>query len=504
MYKRKGRYSSILVMRILLMSLCFFSTAALLNAQEPSGDFEILFPGVYTEKEKAALEQYFERLEAIETRGDVNVAALISGTLPEDTPGIGPTIEVTEAMVRYNNEKYDPENPILNDAEYARHLGYQDILAFPTFGAFDDFFLIPYPSEARDTLLAADLNHNLTNYRPVYPGDTLYLVQNGGDITDLTPREGAVYRSVACRFRGSIYNQRGEKVTDLVFSTYRHLRIYKPGRAPENPGFRDYWDAPDWMRRPAHTYTDDDWDVIRHIWANEKRQGAVPLYWEDVNIGDEPAWTADGPVLESVMPTAVYGMGTGGSRTMKREIMDPDIFRTMIRGETDGIYRLPDREDYVPPVPDLTPQKMPSTDEDSGTIDTADIHKQIESRAILINYMGREFAIRHIHNWMGDHGWLYNIRWSIMDPLAHAAYGKSLPTNPRAIRHLEKIPKMRRKHVLAHGLTGDLAIVKSCVYDKYVRNGEFFVELGWWVETIDGYIWQEGGATVRLPSSKAK
>ena len=118
--------------------------------------------------------------------------------------------------------------------------------------------------------------------------------------------------------------------------------------------------------------------------------------------------------------------------------------------------------------------------------------------------MGRDFAIRHIHNWMGDQGWLFNIRWSIMDPMAHAAYGKNLPDNQRTFRHLDMIPKMKGKHVLAHGLTGDLAIVKSYVYDKYVRNCEFFVELGWWVETIDGYIWQEGGATVRLPSRKTE
>jgi hypothetical protein len=30
------------------------------------------------------------------------------------------------------------------------------------------------------------------------------------------------------------------------------------------------------------------------------------------------------------------------------------------------------------------------------------------------------------------------------------------------------------------------------------------VELGWLVESIDGYIWEEGGATVKLPSKKVK
>ena len=264
------------------------------------------------------------------------------------------------------------------------------------------------------------------------------------------------------------------------------------------------WEAPDWMRRPAHYYTDDDWAFIKGIWAKEKRQGAEPRYWEDVKIGDEPTWTADGPIEESIMPTAPWGMGLGGSRTMKKEIMDPKIFKTMVRGENDGIYRLPNREDCVPPVPDdPATVPMPEMPKEDAVVDLKEIHKQTETRAVLINYFGRDIAIRHIHNWMGDHGWLYNIRWGIMAPETHAAYGKIVPVNPQAERFLEKVPKMKGKFVTAHGLTGDLAIVKSCVYDKYVRDDQFLVELGWWVETIDGYLWEEGGATVKLPSKWA-
>jgi hypothetical protein len=161
--------------------------------------------------------------------------------------------------------------------------------------------------------------------------------------------------------------------------------------------------------------------------------------------------------------------------------------------------------DYVPPVPDdpATVQRPPMPKDDAA-VDTADIHKSTETRAVLINYFGRDIAIRHINNWMGDRGWIYNIRWGIMSPETHAANGKTVPVNPQAERFLEKVPKMKGKYVSAHGLTGDLAIVKSYVYDKYVRDGEFFVELGWWVETIEGDIWEEGGATVKLPSKNVK
>jgi hypothetical protein len=499
--KKKLRHNIKFRLFLLISSLVLI-TISWAQAKELSDDFITLYPGVYTEKEKSLVEKYFADNRALEERGEIDIEALINGTLPKDTPGVGPVIQVTEEWVRYNNEKYDPENPILNDAEYAKRLGYKDILAYPTFGGHDDTYMVPYPPQARDTLLVSDLNHNFTNYRPLYPGDTIYLVINARHVTDLTPHEGSIYRSVAIQSEGSIYNQKGEKVTDVIFRVTESLKIYKEGRAPEKAGFSDMWEAPDWMSRPAHYYTDEDWKFIKDIWSKEKRQGAEPLYWEDVKIGDEPTWTLDGPIMASVSPTPTWGMGTGGSRTIKREIMDPEIFETMIRSEKDGIYLLPNREGYVPPVPGMKPMKKPVMDD--AAIDTREIHKETEDRAVLINYMGRDYAIRHINNWMGDHGWLHNIRWSIMDPRAHAAYGKIVPVNPQAERFIDKVPKMKGKHVSTHGLTKDVAIVKSYVYNKYVQDGEFFVDLAWWIESIEGDIWEEGGATVKLPSKKVK
>jgi hypothetical protein len=469
-------------------------------------DFVVLYPGVYTDKEKDLVEKYLADNKALEERGDIDVQALIEGTLPKDTPGLGPSFVVTEAMVRYNNEKYDPENPVLNDIEYARKLGYKDIIAMPCYGAHDDTFMVPYPPEARDTLLVSQLNHSVTSYKPIYPGDTLYLVSNSRHVTDQTPTEGSIYRTITLRSTGSIYNQRGEKVNDVVWRVTESVKIFKEGKKPAKMGFRDMWEAPDWMSRPAHYYTDEDWEYIKDLWSKEKCRASETLYWEDVKIGDEPTWTVDGPILESLAPTEPYGMGTGGSRTMKKEIMDPEVFKTMVRDEKDGIYRLPNREDYIPAIPDGAGDRPrpPMDDADSAAIDTADIHKQTESRAILINFLGRDIAVRHINNWMGDHGWIYNIRWGIMPAEAHRALGKNVPINPDAEYFLEKVPPMKGKHVLAHGLTGDLALVKSYVYDKYYRDGEPFVELGWWIETIEGDIWLAGGATVKLPSKKRK
>jgi hypothetical protein len=397
--------------------------AATPTAAAETSKFQTLYPGVYTEHEAALVKKYFDANRALQERGPIDVRKLIAGTLPPDTPGLGPVIKVTEDWVRYNNAKYDPDNGLRKDRDYARKAGWQDILAYPTFGAHDDTFMLPYPPAARDKLLVSDLNHSVTTYQPIYPGDTLYLVANEREVVDLTPPAGATHRSLAIQTKGSIYNQRGEKVNDVVFRVTESVRVFADSAdRPANPGFFDIWEAPDWLRRPAHFYTDKDWRLIRSIWSKEKRRGAEPLYWEDVKVGEAPAWTLDGPVEASVAPIAPWGMGAGGSRSMRGEIMDPAVFPTMVRGAKDGIWRLHERAAYVPAVPAALDAKEGQAAA-AGAIDTTDIHKDGAKRSPLVNYMGRELAIRHLGNWMGDQGWLYNIRWSIMTraPSAHMA-----------------------------------------------------------------------------------
>ncbi len=470
-------------------------------------DFITLFPGVYTEREKPYVEKYFEECAAINRRGTIDAGRLIQGTLPEDTPGIGPVVHVTEEMVRYNNGKYDPENPLYNDKAYAQKMGHPDILAFFTYGAHDDTYTSPYPPEARDTLLVSQLSHSVSSLCPIYPGDTLYLVHDKRTITDLTPAQGDKHRTLALHSEGSIYNQHGEKVNAVEFNVTESVRIFKDGKRPEVMGFPEIWEAPDWNKRPPHYYTDEDYGYIRSVWASEKRQGNKPLYWEDVQIGDTPAMTADGPIIESVLPTAPYGQGIGGTRTMKKEIMDEDVFKTMIKRPEDGIYVLADKAAYTPAIPDNAQVIMlfddgRRTDEEDGAVNTSDIHssENADTRAAIINFFGRDTAIRHIHNWIGDYGIVRNIKWSIMCPETHALYNKPVPANPYFRRFIQQVPELKGKTVNTHGLTKDMAFVKSQVIDKYVENGEFIVKLIWWIEEIEHNIWIEGSADVCLPS----
>ena len=152
-------------------------------------DFITLYPGVYTEGEKPYMEAYVAECEAIEKRGTIDVQAMINGTLPEGTPGFEKLYPVPEALVKYQNARIDPENRVINDPEYAKELGYKDIFALPTFTPHSNVDKA-FPPAGRDTILANQLNGNITSYLPIYPGDTLYLVHNKRTIRDITPEGG--------------------------------------------------------------------------------------------------------------------------------------------------------------------------------------------------------------------------------------------------------------------------------------------------------------------------
>lgn len=96
-------------------------------------------------------------------------------------------------------------------------------------------------------------------------------------VFDLTPPGGSTYRSLAIETRGSVYNQHGRKVNDVVFRVTESARQYaRESLPPQKPSFMDVSEGPEWTRRPAHFYTDEDWAFIEGIWAKELRRGAAP------------------------------------------------------------------------------------------------------------------------------------------------------------------------------------------------------------------------------------
>ena len=460
--------------------------------------FRTVYPGVYTDEEKAELARFQEQRDKINKRGPIDLDALVSGALT-GTPGITSYV-VTEEEAERASRQFDPENPLYSDDKYAQGEGYKARLAWPGFASHDHAFTVPMPKLFRDVLMPTAHEVQTKWHAPIYVGDRLFFVCEYQNVIDGT-LGGSVFRTWCITCGGKVYNQEKTLVAEYEIRIQENLRLIdrsatvvvdgedaaaRHERSMKVQNADAEWECSDWWHRPPHVYTDEDYEILMDIWHREKRQGAEPLYWEDVRVGDRPAWTCEGPIRETPHPSMTCGMGMGGGMPRRKEVMDPAIRKTMKRDPRDGIYYMPgDREiDY-------------SKDPDHDVWDYKDY------RHNMINYFSRDCAIRMINNWMGDHGKLKEINWLIM-PVA-LGYEDQVGhfRDPLPRRWLSRVPGMEDKRAIEHGLENDTYIVKSYITDKYVKDGHFLAEMVWWIETLDDAIVTEGSATIELPSKNA-
>lgn len=470
-------------------------------------DFVIQYPGVYHGAAKEAMDKYFAMIHEINST-EVTGADVAAGNIP--AVKLGATLPLSGNFIRYCTEKYAPEYALMLDSEVAKAHGYEDIFAMIGLSSCDDVFTLPTPPEARDTLLVSQINHRVESIRPVYPGDTLYMIRDKSIITDLTPTGGSIYRHLHQQDFGTVYNQKGEVVNKVCYTTMESLKVYKDGRLPKPKsefGFADMWEDPDWFARPFRPYTDEDYALMREIARNEVVRGDEPLYWEDVVVGTEIPDGMFGPIYDGVCPTKPYGQGVGGCRKLKKEFVSDELFAKMVRDEATGIYTTGDRAYDVPEAPDgIKPFFLAPPDEDpgesAGGVSTADIHKTSNDRSALINFMGRDIALGHILDYVGYHGYVRSCEWTIMVPDVHAALGKPVPNAPNFRNVARRVPGMEASTIPIHGLTTDVARTKARITDKYVREDKFLIEVTFWNVDIEDRIWITGAVEVELPSNR--
>lgn len=476
-------------------------------------DFVIQYPGKYTGPAKEAMASYFSMIDTINNT-EVTGEDILAGTVKE--PKLGATLTFSEDFIRYCNEKYAPDYAPMLDPEVARSEGYKNIFAMIGLTACDDVFTLPTPPEARDTLLVSQIFHHIESLRPVYPGDTVYMVRDKTVITDLTPETGSLYRHLHQKNYGTVYNQKGEIVNKVCFSLMESLKVYKDDCLPKPRTaftFPDMWEDPDWFSRPQHIYTDEDYARFRDVAKNEVLRGNAPFFWEDVAVGTRIPDGMFGPIYDGVCPTKPYGMGVGGGRKLRRELLDDACFEAMVTDPATGIRTTADPSYNVPEAPDgirpffiasggdsLDTDSPEPAEEKGGEINTADIHKTANERSALINFMGRDIALGHIMDWLGYHAVIHSCDWSIMAPDVHTALGKPVPAVPFFKNHARLVPGMETTTIPIHGLTTDLALTKAQVIEKYVEGQRHMIRIVFWNTDIEDRIWITGDITAELPS----
>lgn len=486
-------------------------------------EFETVYPGDYNKNEKKVYKQIWDLLSG----GKEELAKKVAAQAAGEKHYVG--AEFQDRLFEYNSawtpikyytpgsndlvsaaEELTPGNRLYLDPEYAANSSYGGLIAAPF--AVDIAVGLPYIPKLTDAYVwtqnagenaIGGLDHEVTFYKPIYASDTLSSYITRQDIVEITPEGGSETRIFRAIGEGDMYNQKGEKVMSISHTALEVLMVLKnssdadkfEGKVPTNATVRMF---KDWSTvRPAHDYTDGDWDTIKEIWSKEYIRGSNTLYWEDVKIGDEPAWTCDGPVTSSNksggMPSMASNVSVrdvlmGTVSTGTSSMMGPMMGTPELEKDEHGIYQVKTQETGGGGMPPMMAMGGGETNPNQ--------------RSVFQNTEGRKYGVRMVTNWMGDAGFLYKFCWRVVNDTDHNKF----PEDFDRPSYLLKVPYLKEqgKFAVSHGYEGDVGITKGYVCDKYVKDGKHYVDMVIWSETIEGYIWSECYAVVELPSKADK
>lgn len=372
--------------------------------------------------------------------------------------------DVQEWEILSYNHTWDPYNPLFNDKQYARKAGYPNVPALPCFktpnpGAMS----MAIPAEVADLWYFAHGPDVVEFYDPIYGGDSLSSDLESLFFDDITA-PGSDLRKFRFGGAGNMYNQKGELVVrnnGTLTNGYKKIIDGSPA-----PSYTEQMSKMVDHLPEAHYTTDEEWEYIKELWRKEEIRGSQKLYWEDVNIGDEPSWTCSGPVTYMDM---VYWYGGVISRVRDR----------VLAGKTDELFR--DRfGNYL-----------------LGQSNMYGGRNIVGARSVFYNDTGAKFVTRMLTNWIGDAGFVTGLSWIFQQSM------KAMQLDRPGGELLDKVPYMKGKGCTVHGSEGDCAISKGYVTDKRINEkGEHIVDLTCWCETLDDRIVEVCGASVRLPSKK--
>ena len=398
------------------------------------------------------------------------------------------------AMKKYA-KNFDPWNPLYNDEEYAKKTKYGSIIAVPFFKEAGAMFPSMGNLKGLGNFGPANDGGDIEFFLPIHPGDTFTMKSGKQSFEDITPKEGSTSRVFRLIGSGSLVNQKGETViTGTMYGRNTFSQGGSSGGGFNGPppsgtgstqqgasgaqgagGAQQGSGGPQSgskqgagsgsMGTTRHTYTEADWALIKKIWKEEKVRGSEILYWEDVKVGDEPAWVTTGPTTITEMVRR-FGDQMENTPLTREMIENPDRYA----GLTYDQYNIPHVMEEV---------------------HWGDMGRTGGTPSFYMAYGLKTTLVRVISNYVGDDGWLRKLSWR----------NGSLATD----EIISQVPYLKGKNVTGHGGVSDCLIGKAYVTKKYVADdGTHRVDLVVWDETIDGLICQSAIATVILVSKADK
>lgn len=276
------------------------------------------------------------------------------------------------------------DNPLWHERAYGRKTRWGDQIGFPLFLHSTGTNLTPKPDAATKALFKG-LFRGVGKYytgvawtwwRPVMPGKKLFVerVTSEVRVNEKSSFSGGlsvteVYRDLWVERDGTPIGKREE-----AYLSAEREGSKKTGR---------------YAGIKRQTYTPDDIARIDEVYAAEQRRGAVPRYWEDVEVGEKLTPVAKGPltmvdIIAMHMGLGLSSSGIGPLRyNWRQRSKMPAFFVEDAYGVPDVVQRVHWDHDRA------TALGLP-TSYDYGQMRTS-------------------WLIHLITNWMGDDAWLWRL-----------------------------------------------------------------------------------------------
>lgn len=384
-------------------------------------------------------------------------------------PAGEPYVVLDEHDILEFNKRWNPYDRLYNDPAYAKSQGLPGVPVMPGYIHRKlepvDGSLPHFQRDIGSSFYYTALGGDQYYYRRVCSGQKLVKYQIAPALEELT-REGSDVRVWEFRTANQSYDETGAVVDKSIYTTREAYMKYLDGRPAQNYNenmseWKEYFPAP-------HYTTDEDYQRIRELWAQEKIRGEETLYWEDVQIGTEiPKTCSDGPVTymhivawEPIPPEYLF---------TREELSDPAYLRFVYR-DHNGAY----------------------LDETAKHFGGENVPG---ARAVFYNTDAAFMIARTVTNYIGNQGRISRFGWLLYP------FFRQLRLEKLGAEMFNRVPGMEGRYCERHGAEGDTVIGRAVVIGKYVNDrGEHVVEFALWAETLDGEIIQACPTEAVLPS----
>lgn len=205
--------------------------------------------------------------------------------------------EATRDAIRHYAHGIGDDNPLWCDPEYAKGTKYGTLVALPSF-LFTTSRIVSGYCGGLSGVHAMWAGADWTWHKPVLRGDTITTVPYLKDLVEhQTKFAGRSFQQI---YHVDFYNQHGDHVAGADSWVFRTDRDEARERGTK------YTEA----RGRVEPFTQEQLDEFYDIYDREETRGAIPRYFEDVNVGDKLPPMMKGPM--TVTGFICYAQGWGG------------------------------------------------------------------------------------------------------------------------------------------------------------------------------------------------